>query len=249
DGRATEITLIEKPEPKPKTKANLIVDQPEQKEDNQDIKKQADFLSQFTKRVKQQVQARMVGETVNATNKQARESHEKAGKRFAGNESKEQGETDTTKAREQEMTAVNSGQSAIQEVIPGVEGASYTALNTDQFTFYAFYNRTGTQVRNRWVGGLRNYVDLLTQRKQEELSARNRTTVLEVVLTPEGQVFRTVVQESCGDKGLDDVAIQAFRDAAPFPHPPREMVRSDGFIHYYAGFTVYFRPPSFGPAG
>jgi TonB family protein len=69
------------------------------------------------------------------------------------------------------------------------------------------------------------------------------------MLSPDGQFSSFVIQNSCGDRGLDDVAVQAFRQAAPFPNPPRGMIGSDGLIHIYAGLTVFFKPPSFGPAG
>jgi TonB family protein len=250
DNHATEVTLIERPEPKPTPKGHLIVPQvnQQQPDKNVDIKKQADFLSQFTKRVKQELHAKMGDEMRNAAAKNAQVEREQR-KRVAGQEKKDPGDLNQqTEQREQEMAAVQT-QTSVQDIIPGIENANMTALNTDQFTYYTFYNRAGTQVRNRWVPGLRTYVQLLTAKMQEELSTRNRTTVLEVLLTPEGQWFRSIVQRSCGDKGLDEVAVQAFHEAAPFPHPPGGMVRSDGFIHFYAEFTVYFRPPTFGPAG
>jgi protein TonB len=140
------------------------------------------------------------------------------------------------------------GQSSLSQLIPGVEEGAFTALNTDQLEFYAFYQRANEQIRNRWVGLIRDYLGELAARDMEILARRNRTTQIEVVLNPSGEYVRSVVHTGSCDKGLDQAAGESFRRAAPFPNPPSEMVKADGFIHLFYAFTLYLRPPNFGPA-
>lgn len=246
----TEVTLIEKPAaPVMRERQRHIITETEEKPERQpDIKKEADFLSQFTRRVQKQLQAKLLDDTKNAAKKQA--SRPRREEHVAGQERPDKGELNfEKKKREAMLTGGQIGESSVQEIIPGVETANMTVLNTDKYLYYAFYQRTYEQVRNRWVPGIRGYVQVMTPKMQEKLAARNRTTIVEIMLTPEGQLFRTIVQESSGDKGLDEVAVDAIKKAVPFNHPPQEMVKADGFIHYYASFTILFRPPGFGPAG
>ncbi|HMN69995.1 MAG TPA: hypothetical protein PKC28_15745, partial [Bdellovibrionales bacterium] len=58
----------------------------------------------------------------------------------------------------QAMRQVAIGQSSIAEFIPGIEEGAFTALNTDQFTYYTFFARMNEQVRNRWVSAVRAYM-------------------------------------------------------------------------------------------
>ena len=42
--------------------------------------------------------------------------------------------------------------------------------------------------------------------------------------------------QSSGVDFLDDEAIDAFKKAAPFPNPPKDLVESDGQIHFNFAF-------------
>ncbi len=212
-----------------------------------DLKKEADFLSAFTKRVKKRLAARELGEDRNVQARQAQPKGDPEG--IAGKEQRgEKGSGFLAPGGGQALRTVAIGQSSLSQVIPGVEEGAFTALNTDQLEFYAFYQRSNEQIRNRWVNLIRNYLDQVAARDMEILAQRNRTTQVEIVLTPSGGFARSVIHNSSGDKGLDHAAVEAFRLAAPFPNPPSEMVKGDGFIHLYYNFTLYLRPPNFGPA-
>lgn len=210
----------------------------------EDLKKEADFLSAFTKRVKKQLAVRNIGADRNAqpTPKGDREG-------IAGDQQRgDTGDGFLAPGGGQALRTVAIGPSSLSRTIPGVEEGSFTALNTDQLEYYAFYQRSNEQIRNRWVALIRQYADQLNARDMEILARRNRTTMVEILLTPSGDFARSVIHSSSGDKGLDHAAVDAFRIAAPFPNPPSEMVKADGFIHLYYNFTLYLRPPNFGPA-
>lgn len=238
----TEIVLIEKPQEKSKS----FVTETEKQEDIVDkLKDQADFLSQFTKRVKKQLKARESGPTRNQQARQARKGDPEG---IAGDQQRGKGDGFLAPGGGQAMRQVAIGPSSIAEHIPGIEEGAFTALNTDQFTYYTFFARMNEQVRNRWVTMVRNYIDQVDPQTLENLARYERQTVVEIVLKPSGEFARSMVYTTSGDKYLDQTSVEAFRRAAPFPNPPQGMVESDGLIHLRYAFHVRFRPPSFGPA-
>lgn len=241
----TEVTFVERTPTDKKSKAFVTETHP--KDLAQSLKDDADFLSQFTKRVKRQMRAIHFGPTVNSMPKASAKADQQ---KVAGMQQQEPGDTLGTpgNAGSQAMVTVAIGPSTIAEHIPGIEQGAFTALNTNQFTYYAFFNRMHEQVRNRWIGLVRNYVHSRAPQELEVLAKHDRTTVVEIILGPGGQFIKGILHTSSGDSGLDGLHGQAFRVAAPFPNPPQGMFEPDGFIHLKYTFFVRFRPPSFGPA-
>lgn len=247
---ATQITLIEKPS---QEKHKGFVTETDKKEpDLKDLKDSADFLSQFTKRVKKQMKARNNGPTVNAQPKQALNLNPTR-QHVAGQKSTDREKSDDgvgmprEQGGSQAMRTVAIGQSSLAEYIPGIDEGAFTALNTDQFTYYTFFARMNEQVRNRWVSLMRNYINSLSAQDLEKLSRRERQTLIEIVLGPDGQFRNALLHTSCGEQQLDRIPAQAFQAAAPFPNPPHGMIEEDGLIHLKYAFVLQFRPPSFGP--
>lgn len=250
----TEITILE-PTPAPKSKAKAFVTETEKKDPElKDLQSAADYLSQFAKRVKKQIVARNNGETRNSQPSVIPlRPKPTPGKRVAGMETqdnarREEGIGLPAPGGNTAMRQVAIGPSSISEYIPGVQQGEFTALNTDQFTYYSFFARINEQIRNRWVAGIRNYVGSLSQSDQEKLAKGDRQTVVEIILTSDGEYHSSVLQHSSGDRTLDQTTVDAFRAAAPFLNPPRGMVEEDGFIHLRYAFVVQFRPP-LGQAG
>jgi protein TonB len=145
-----------------------------------------------------------------------------------------------------QLRQVAIGGSTIAEHIPGVDEGAFTALNTDQLTYYAFFARVNEQVRNRWVAMIRSYMGSLSEQDLAHLSRSDRQTVIEIVLSKTGEYIRGLLHSSSSVKPLDSAAIEAFRAAAPFLNPPQGLVEADGFIHLRYVFMVRFRP-YFGP--
>ncbi len=240
----TEITIVEKSD----KRAQTFVTETEKKEPDLRAKlnDQADFLSAFTKRVKKQIVARDSGRTIN---QKAQKPLKGDAQGIAGMQARGEGDGFLRPGSGgQAMRQVAIGASSISEHIPGVEVGDFTALNTDQFTYYSFFARINEQVRNRWIALIRQYVDNLAQRDLEVLSRMDRQTVVEIILTPGGEFSTSVLHNSSGDRHLDQTTVEAFRAAAPFLNPPQGMIESDGLIHLRYGFHIRFRPPSFGPA-
>ena len=106
-----------------------------------------------------------------------------------------------------------------------------TALNTREFLFASFFNRVKQAVSAKWDPNGR------LRAKNRELRALVRTTVVAVVLRDDGSLADCYVQKSSGLDELDVEAMNAFNRAAPFPNPPRALVR-DGVIAFQFSFQV-----------
>jgi TonB family protein len=65
---------------------------------------------------------------------------------------------------------------------------------------------------------------------------KDRVTVLRVHLNPDGKLVSSNLVQSCGVDFLDDEATEAFRKASPFPNVPKELLESDGQIHFNFAF-------------
>ncbi|MGE4132422.1 MAG: energy transducer TonB [Bdellovibrionales bacterium] len=238
----TEVTFIESGKSR-----KFVTETDDKKEVFDRLKDQADYLSKLTKRVKKEMKARNNGPTRNSM----------AEPDLMPKLRPHQGVAGMAQARREEgeglaapggspMRRVAIGPSSLAEYIPGVQEGAFTALNSDQFTYYAFFARINEQVRNRWVALVRAYMNNLTQQDLAALAKTERHTVVEIILSASGDFIRAVLHTSSGEQALDQTASDAFRLAAPFLNPPKEMVEEDGKIHLKYGFVVQFRP-SFGP--
>lgn len=119
----------------------------------------------------------------------------------------------------------------VEDVPEGEE----TLLNSREFKYATFFNRVKRGVSQYW-----------SPRVGEEYMRRDpygniygvkdRKTLLEIALDPKGKLLDVDVVRSSGVKFFDDVAVQSFKDASPFPNPPRGLVEDDGKIHFQFGF-------------
>lgn len=139
------------------------------------------------------------------------------------------------------LRSVVTGQSTRGEFIPGLQQGSFTALNTDQFTYYTFFARMNEQIRPRWVSRLRDFAYGLNQLELQKLAQYPRTTQVEFILDKTGKLIDTVVHLTSGYRQLDFAGSDAFKDAAPINNPPQGLVGEDGKIHLFYNFTVHWR--------
>ncbi len=250
----TEVTLVERSDKKAKKQQFVTDPDFKPKPKLEDAKDAADFLSAFTQRVKKQMRAAHNGPTQNAQPMPAQKSLDKSQQGVSGSgqmvaQHQEEDGVGMPAAGKQGdvMHTVAIGQSSIGEYIPGVQEGSFTALNTDQFTYYAFFARMNEQVRYRWVSLIRGYMGVMNDSELQRLGTRDRQTMIEITLGPGGEYRGAIVGNSSGVKRLDEFAADAFQMAAPFPNPPRGMVEKDGLIHLNYAFLVRFGPPTIGP--
>jgi TonB family protein len=132
---------------------------------------------------------------------------------------------------EQQMArAVGSGS---QDALKDIDDGEETALNSKRWKFASFFNRVKRQVADHW------HPEEAYRRGDPTGSvygSKNRLTVLRVQLKPDGTLANVALEQPSGVEFLDDEAIEAFKQAQPFPNPPRQLVDDGGVINFRFGF-------------
>jgi TonB family protein len=116
-----------------------------------------------------------------------------------------------------------------------VANGEETALNTKRWIHASFFNRLKRQVAQNWDPGS------VWRRRDPSGTVygyKTRVTEVRVALTPKGQVAKIVVTKPSGVTELDDEAVRAFQQAAPFVNAPKELASDDGLITF--AFSFYF---------
>lgn len=124
-----------------------------------------------------------------------------------------------------------------RDYVEGVPEGEGTFLNTKEFKYATFFFRVRDSVASRWDS-------LLTQeyRRRDPTGSiygvRDRSTVLHIKLALDGSLSGVRVSKTSGVDFLDQVAVQAFKLAEPFPNPPAAMADQDGYIRFNFQFVV-----------
>ncbi|NVB84095.1 MAG: TonB family protein [Kofleriaceae bacterium] len=110
-----------------------------------------------------------------------------------------------------------------------------TALNAKRWVHATFFNRLKRQVAQNW--------DPASVWRRQDPSGqvygfKTRVTEVRVTLSLTGQLTKIVVTSPSGVSELDDEAVRAFQQAAPFVNPPKELANAEGNIVF--GFSFYF---------
>ena len=118
--------------------------------------------------------------------------------------------------------------------LDGVEDGDTTSLNSKQWKHALFFNRLKRQVAQNWNPGA---VYARRDPRGNIYGSKDRTTVVKVFLTKDGRLARVHVEGASGVDFLDEEAVRAFRQASPFPNPPRALVEGESeLISFVFGF-------------
>jgi TonB family protein len=114
------------------------------------------------------------------------------------------------------------------------EGSS-TLLNARSFRYWDFFQRVKERVRSEWDPG-----EIYRSRDPygKVYGAKDRLTILSVVLDSAGKVTKLSVSKHSGLPFLDSEAARAFREASPFPNPPKGLADDEGRIAFNFGFLL-----------
>ena len=234
----------------------------------ENLKRQADFLSETTRRVQEEMAARNSGETRNrarsgtdsseptqARQQAPQQSSPRASELkpsaipnprsildSARSESTIETRPSISGAPSETSRRVTLSPSTLSEHIPSVREGGFTSLNTDQFLYYTFYARINEQLRNRWVFNLRQFVSQSGPQRINRLAQRPQITEIEVILDADGNYVKSTFHNHADDPAIDKAAQVAFQQASPFLNPPSEIVTEEGFIHLHYSFHVLWRP-------
>lgn len=258
----TEVDIVSPHEQKNKKPEQQVVRQaftPDQLKAPEDDSL-ARFLSEQKQRVKKESRAALNGMTQNSQGRtpQQRPSDQQAatansaqkpldknsGSREKRNLAKEGFETWTPEGAPQaRRNQPGGGPSTLGESLPtDVSVGSFTALNTDRYTYYTFYARIEEMVRFRWESRVIAAIQSFDRPTAIGLGGKAWVTSAEFLLKPDGHLASALIMKESGVKRFDAAAVGAFREAAMFPNPPQELVQDDGYIHLKYSFTVNYNP-------
>jgi hypothetical protein len=259
--KAPDLTPIEVVYGGPKLKRDVIIDDLKPKADTlQRLKDQAAHLSRLNRRVKEeQVAAPTPVPQVQNMGHQGRSGRPSApppSPNMAQNrEGKNKGDNDSRSLILPGMPPAGGGQRANDfskviaigdstqgEWIPGVKEGSFTALNTDQFTYYTFFARVKDAIRYRWISRVRNFSQRASPDEIMTLARIPMATKVQVTLSKQGDILKVATLGTSGSSELDAAASKAFWDAGRLQNPPVEMADDDGLIRLYYGFQVIWQP-------
>jgi TonB family protein len=125
--------------------------------------------------------------------------------------------------------------------VQDAEEGDFTALNSRKWKYATFFNRMKRQVAQNW------HPDVVYLRRDPTgniYGTRDRLTILQVSLKPNGSVAKIYVAKQSGVDFLDDEAVRAFREAQPFPNPPAGLVDArSNLITFSFGFHFAIGDP------
>lgn len=134
---------------------------------------------------------------------------------------------------------IGPGQTAAgNDFIKDIAEGSQTMLNTKEFAFYSFYQRVRKQLEQFWEPALRERLDKMINRGRMIASEKDHSTRLMVIMNSEGIITKIQVENTSGLIDLDEVAVESFNKAGPFPNPPRGMVDIDGKVRVEWEFVL-----------
>jgi protein TonB len=131
-----------------------------------------------------------------------------------------------------------SGPSMTDDYLEDVKEGDFTRLNTRRFEHYSFYSRVKGQLRSHWNPLIRQEVYFIFSTTRSLASLDKKRTTLRVTLDKNGYLKQIELLTTSGNRKIDMAAIQAFRTAAPFPNPPKELLEKDGHLRLFWDFVL-----------
>lgn len=126
-----------------------------------------------------------------------------------------------------ERAKKGEGLSATDDFLQGVTVGPNTLLNTQEYKYYNFYERIRQMLVERWRTRIRREIDRARSPASEnKLHVGTKITKLNVHMNENGEIVSIERTGMSGIESFDQSAEVAFREAAPFPHPPAEMLKN-----------------------
>ena len=140
------------------------------------------------------------------------------------------------------ITALSPQVSSLSAWVPeDIEIGQFTAINTDRWTYYSFFERIENKVRPFWVQLVRNKLSQLPAGVIRDYPRAVATTLMEIQLNHKGEVVRILLLRSSGIRELDHAHAEAFWKTKVIENPPADLIEEDGLIHLRYQFYVVLR--------
>lgn len=119
------------------------------------------------------------------------------------------------------------GLSRSSDFLEEVPLGDFTRLNTQEYEFYGFYHRIRQKLEQFWGANLQEQMEKIYKSGRTIASGQNLLTSLVIQMNRQGEIVNIQLGSTSGIKELDDVAIDSFNQAGPFPNPPKGMLKGD----------------------
>lgn len=232
-----EIEFIQAP--KESRDNRKIVEQ--QKQINEEIPEETKHLSKFNQTVKMQTRAESQGDFNNSAG--------------FGNDMKKPNKVNTQKkktkitknglprlkdlAPKYDFSENAAGKiSTTDDYLKDIDAGRQTLLSTREFKYYSYYERIKRKLRRHWGSKVREKVSNIIRSGRNIASNRDRITKVIITLNEIGTLVRVQVLDQSGVIDLDEAAVEAFQEAAPFPNPPRGMIDTSGHVTIHWDFIL-----------
>lgn len=226
----------------------------QQKQINDEIDQKTKFLSAFNQKVEKQTMADRSGEFKNTAKGGQPDEGTPEGKKDSNTldkksrKSAKNGELPNlmdlspkfslTPGPKAPKLDENGDPSQTDDYMPDVNKGMQTLLSTREFVYYSYYSRIKEALRQHWEPTVREKVKIIYRQGRSIASVNDRVTQVLVTLSPTGELIKVEVLTHSGVEDLDAAAMEAFKDAAPFPNPPKGMVEADGTIKIRWDFVL-----------
>lgn len=127
--------------------------------------------------------------------------------------------------------------SATNDYLKDIPLGDTTHLNTVEYKYYGFYHRIKQKLEQFWGRSLQDKSEQLARAGRRVPASEELITSLQVTLDSSGEVLAVRIIGTSGIKELDDAAVESFKEAGPFPNPPKGLIR-DGKVTLEWGFVV-----------
>ena len=129
------------------------------------------------------------------------------------------------------------GPSMNNDFIEDVKLGDFTRLNTTEYKYFGFYDRIRQRLEQFWGNSLQEKARKLHARGGRLPAGENKITALKVTIDKKGNITNVSIKNTSGIIELDEAAIESFRQAGPFPNPPKGMMEN-GYAEIEWGFVV-----------
>ncbi|MGE3972912.1 MAG: TonB family protein [Bdellovibrionales bacterium] len=137
---------------------------------------------------------------------------------------------DWEKVNENSQGSKRQTASKTDDYLKDVAVSAQTLLSTREFLYYSYYNRIRAQLKQYWEPRIKDKMKKIFDQGRNIASDEDRVTKVVITLDQKGILVKVQVIGESGVRDLDDAAIEAFRQAAPFPNPPKGIIDADGLI-------------------
>ncbi len=125
------------------------------------------------------------------------------------------------------------------DALKDVDEGSENVLNSKRYKYASFFNRVRNSVAQHWKPV---EVHRAHDPDGRVFGAKTRRTNLVIRLNPDGTLAKIMLAGASDAPHLDEEAIRAVRQAAPFDNPPAGLVDpTTGFIEFGFGFVFELR--------